>query len=82
VHAIYLDLSSALELAPHFILLKIFGAFGLSDGFASWFRICVCNLQSCMRISGIISSPLHLFAEFLKDLSWSLSCLIFLLMIF
>jgi hypothetical protein len=57
VGAVCFDLSVAFDLVSHFTLLKISGAIGRFDGFASWFCSCLTNRQSYVRISGIILSP-------------------------
>jgi hypothetical protein len=64
------DLSSPLDLVPHFILFKELSAFGFSDGFVSWFLSYVTNCQSFVCVSEIISSlVLQLFLEYLNYLS-------------
>jgi hypothetical protein len=56
-HAIYFDLSSALDLVPHNLPLHKLGAFGLSGCYVNWFCSFLTNRQSQALVSGIFSSP-------------------------
>jgi hypothetical protein len=49
-------------LSPHSLLLHKLSAFGLSGGYANWFRSYLSNRQSQVRVSGILSSPFEVLS--------------------
>jgi hypothetical protein len=61
-NAVYFNLSNAFDLVPHSQLLHKLSAFGLSGGYANWFRSYLSNRQSQVRFSGIFSTPFQVFS--------------------
>jgi hypothetical protein len=45
-YAIYFNLSNALDLVPHSLLIQKLSVFGLSGGYVNWFRSNLSNRQS------------------------------------
>jgi hypothetical protein len=54
--SVYFDLSNAFDIVPHNILLRKLTNSGLSSGYVNWFHSYLANRQSCVRISGTLSS--------------------------
>jgi hypothetical protein len=57
VHCIYFDFSSAIDFVPHSILFYKLCTCGLSDSYVNWFRSCLNDRYSSVRILGAVSSP-------------------------
>jgi hypothetical protein len=55
--SIYFDFNNAFDILPHSLLLHKLSNYGLSCGYLNWFLSYFTNRQSCVRFSGIISSP-------------------------
>jgi hypothetical protein len=60
--AVYFDLSHALDLVPHNMLLRILSSFGLSDAYVSCSRSYLTSRQSRVRISRTLSLPFQVFS--------------------
>jgi hypothetical protein len=52
---LYFDLSNAIDIFTHNLLLLNFIIFGFSSGYVNWFHSYLINIQSFVRLSGNLS---------------------------